>query len=189
MHHLSFFKVLVAVATMSIAACTTSDVRFASTPDEPSARIASRYASLEVVKVTLPVYAATEEIFVENEDGAISALGPLWADDPARAMTLQLARDLAAITGARVAPEPWPFRDIADARVDVRVEEMLAMAAGTYRISGQFFIAPDTAGPDRSGLFSVSVPLPAEATPSQIAAARGTATSSLAEEIVRRGLR
>jgi uncharacterized lipoprotein YmbA len=190
MYDRHMFKLLVlAMATLALAACTGTDIRFASTQIEPSTRIASRYASLEVVEVTLPVYAASEEIFTEDASGAITALGPLWADDPARAMTLQLSRDLAAITGATVAPEPWPFRGIAEAKVDVRIEEMLATASGTFRVSGQFFVAPDISGPDRSGLFSISVPLPAQPSPSRIAAARGAATSSLAEEIVNRALR
>lgn len=179
---------MLVLTALVLAACTTKDVRFASAPIEPTARIASRYATLEVVEVTLPVYAASEEIFTQDATGAISALGPLWADEPARAMTLQLARDLAAITGATVAPQPWPFRGFAEARVDVRIEEMLATASGTFRISGQYFVAPETSGRDRSGLFSISVPLPAQPSPSRIADARGAAMLSLAEEIARRGL-
>lgn len=177
------------MAILALAACSTPDTRYAGPYVEPSARIASRYTSIEVVDVTLPVYAASEEIFVEDPSGAISALGPLWADDPSRAMTLQLSRDLAAITGATVAPEPWPFRGVAAARVDVRIEEMLATATGAFRISGQFFVAPDASGPDRSDVFSISIPLPEQASPGQIALARGAATSSLAEQIARLGLR
>ena len=189
MHDRYIINPLLALAILSLAACKTSDIRYASPVIEPTARIASRYASLEVVDVTMPVYAAKEDIFVEDTDGAIKAPGPLWADAPARAMTLQLARDLAAITGATVAPEPWPFRGYAEAKVDVRFEEMLVTASGTFRISGQYFIAPDTGGRNRSGQFSISAPLPAQPSPSQIAAARGAVTSSLAEEIASRGLR
>lgn len=188
MHHGNIFKrkpalAALALATLSLAACQTTDIRYASPVIEPTARIASRYASLEVVDVTMPAYAAKEEIFVEDPNGAIKAPGPLWADNPARAMTLQLARDLAAITGATVAPEPWPFRGYPDAKVDVRFEEMLVAASGAFRISGQYFIAPDRGDRNRSGRFSISVPLPAQATPNAIATARGTATSSLAEQI------
>lgn len=184
------FSILMFVlSAAALTACTTKDIRYASIQAEPSVRIETRYQTVEVVEVTLPVYAASEAIYTQDANGAISALGPLWADNPARAITMQLARDMAAITGAMVAPEPWPFRGRAEARAEVRIEEMLAMADGTFRISGQYFVAPENAGRDRSGQFSISVPLPAQPSPERIAAARGAATSSLAEDIAKRGLR
>ncbi|WP_422824571.1 PqiC family protein [Thalassococcus sp. BH17M4-6] len=180
---------LLALTAALTTACSSPDVRFASPAVAPSAKVSSLYGKLEVVEVTLPTYAASENIFVQGADGAITELGPLWADDPARAMTLQLARDFAAITGAIAAPDPWPFRSFPDAKVDVRLEEMLATEDGTFRISGQFFVAPEEGGRDRSGQFGISVPLPEDASISQIAAARSAATTQLAEQIARRGLR
>lgn len=180
---------LATAAVFATTACTSDKIRFATPSIEPTARVSARYSSIEVSEVKLPVYADSEEISSEDATGAIVPLGPLWADDPARAMTLQLARDLASITGAKTAPEPWPFRDYAQAKVDVRVEDMLATAAGVFRISGQFFVAPERGGGDRSGSFVVSAPLPAQASAKDIAAARAAATTSLAEEIARRGLR
>lgn len=177
------------LAMLAVAGCSGGDQRFATPNLEPSAKVASRYASLEVVQVTLPTYAAAEDIFVQDADGAITELGPLWADDPARAITLQLARDFAAITGATVAPAPWPFRSFAEARVDVRLEEMLATTSGTFVMSGQYFVAPEEEGRDRSGPFSITVPLALDAGAPQIAAARGAATLQLAEEIAKAGLR
>ena len=136
----------------------------------------------------LPTYAASEEIFVAEPGGAITPLGPLWADDPGRAMTLQLARDIGTITGAQAAPEPWPFRDYAAAKVDVRLEDMLATGTGQFRLSGQFFVAPDEGGRDRSGSFAIEVPLPEEPSAAAIATARSAAVTELAEQIARRGL-
>src|SRR6056297_2030903 len=116
---------------LSLAACSAD--RLYSTPDEvPQARVAVAWDSVEVVEVTLPTYAASEAIYVREADGAIAALGPLWSDDPARATTLQLSRDLAAITGARVAPDPWPFRGFAEVRLDVRIEDFVATGPGTF---------------------------------------------------------
>ncbi|WP_146587902.1 PqiC family protein [Puniceibacterium confluentis] len=184
-----FPKGLLVAATLSVAACSGGDIRYATPAIEPTVKVSSRYRSLEVVEVTLPTYAATEEIFLQQPDGAIEALGPLWADLPARAMTLQLARDLGAITGATVAPEPWPFRGFSDARVDVRFEEMVATTSGQFRIAGQYFVAPEQEGGERSGSFAIAVPLPEDASASQIAAARGAATLTLAEQIARSGLR
>lgn len=180
---------MLVLSAVALSACTTKDIRYASAQIEPSVRITSRYETVEVVEVTLPVYAASEQIFTQDAQGAITALGPLWADNPARAITLQLARDLAAITGAMAVPEPWPFRGRAEARVDVRIEQMLATADGAFRISGQFFVAPENSKADRSGQFSISVPLPAKPSPSQIATARGAATAQLAEKIAMRGLK
>jgi hypothetical protein len=180
---------LLVLSALALSACTTKDIRYASEQIEPSVRIKSRYETVEVVEVTLPVYAASEQIFTQGADGAITELGPLWADNPARAITLQLARDMAAITGAMVVPEPWPFRGRAEARVDVRIEELLATSNGAFRISGQFFVAPENAKADRSDQFSISVSLPANPTPSQIASARSAATSQLAEKIAMRGLK
>lgn len=94
-------------------------------------------------EVTLPSYAAAEDIYMRAADGTISPMGTLWADLPARSITLQLSRDLGAITGVTVAPEPWPFRAYAAAKVDVRIEELLATAEGVFRLSGQYFIAPE----------------------------------------------
>jgi len=177
------------LAMLAVAACSGADQRFATPNLEPTTKVSSRYASLEIVQVTLPTYAGAEDIFVQGADGAITELGPLWADDPARAITLQLARDFAAITGATVAPEPWPFRSFPAARVDVRLEEMLATTSGTFRMSGQYFVAPEEDGRDRSRPFSIAVPLMPDATASQIAAARGAATLELAETIAKATLR
>lgn len=184
-----FTRTLFALCALALAACSGAEQRYSSPPVEPTAKVSSRFGSLEIVEVTLPTYAAEERIYVQTADGAISELGPLWSDDPARAMTLQLARDFAAITGATVAPEPWPFRSFADAKIDVRLEEMLATAAGTFLIAGQYFVAPESGNGERAGRFSIAVPLPADASVGQIAAARSAATVSLAEQIAKTALR
>lgn len=175
--------------TIALAACGGPEVRFGDPAPVPSERVRAVYRSLEVMTVTMPSYALTEEIHAQDATGAVTPLGPLWTDEPDRAVTLQLARDLGAITGALVAPEPWPFRDPAAARIDVRVEDFLAVAGGGFRLSGQYFVAPDYGGRNRSGRFSIEVPIDGAVSAAAIARARGEAVSRLAIEIAQAGLR
>ncbi|MFX4298483.1 MULTISPECIES: ABC-type transport auxiliary lipoprotein family protein [Roseobacteraceae] len=178
-----------ALCFVTLLAACASEVRVAAPQTAPETRIASRYSSLEVTEVTLPSYAAAEDIYFRAADGAISPTGTLWADLPSRSITLQLARDLGAITGVTVAPDPWPFRAFPAAKVDVRIEELLATAEGTFRLSGQFFIAPEADGRATAGAFAIEEPIvgkPTEA--AAIAAARGRAVSKLAETIAQGGL-
>ncbi|MGR3802482.1 PqiC family protein [Marinibacterium profundimaris] len=172
----------------TLAACS-SDQRYGVSPPLPDQRVSTGYRGIEIVPVSLPAYGSDQEISVRKADGAITPLGPLWADDPERAVTLQLARDLGTITGSIAAPAPWPFRSLPDARVDVRVEDFLATDDGVFLLSGQYFVAPETGGRDRARRFSFSVPLADPVTPGGIVAARGTAITRLATEIAQNGLR
>lgn len=180
---------LTLLATLS--ACGGTVERFAvPTPaaEAPMPRIASRYATIEVRQVSLPTYAASEEIASRSATGAITSdKSMLWADEPSRAMTLELARILGQMTRAQVAAEPWPFLDRASALVDVRVEEMVAEADGTFRLTGQYYVAPDSGVGGRSGLFEILAPVTGEG-PGALASARGAAVRQLAEQIARNGL-
>ncbi|MGR3491163.1 MAG: PqiC family protein [Shimia sp.] len=175
-------------AALALVACGTPDTRIRAEAPVPEQRIGINYASVEVALVTLPAYAGDELIVVEGEGGAIVPLGPLWADSPARAVTLDISRDLAALTGAIVAPEPWPFRDFPGAKVDIRISDFLATQDGTFRIAGQFFVAPEEAGTPRARTFEVEAPL---GTPDAqgLVIARNAAVRDLAEQIARTGLR
>lgn len=182
---------ITALAALGILAGCGSDALRYSVPPAPvaSERIGIAYRSVEVLEVSLPTYAASEEIYVRGADGALTSSSDLlWSDDPARAVTLELTRYLAQTTGAQVAPEPWPFSDRAAARVDVRVEDMYA-AGTSFIMTGQFFAAPESGGRDRSGLFSLSAPIAEDGGAAAIAAARGQVVRDLASEIARRGLR
>lgn len=182
--------------TLSLAACGGIEERFDTPPlraDAPSSapltKVPSRYSRIEVIAVTLPTYAEGEEIHVRGASGAITPLGPLWADEPGRGVTQQIARDLDAITGRLVAPEPWPFRDLPNVRVDIRIQDFYATEAGTFRVSGLAFVAPEEAGPDRSTRFEIETPIAGEGGPADIAAARAAAVSELAVFVARNGLR
>ncbi|GAA4226798.1 hypothetical protein GGQ68_004692 [Sagittula marina] len=181
---------LILSAALVLAACSGTEPRFDAPPVTALEKVSTRYARIEVATVTLPIYAEGEEIHARDATGAILPLGPLWSDEPGRAITLQVARDLDSITGRLVAPEPWPFRDYPDVKVDVRVQDFYATERGTFRISGQVFVAPEEDGPDRAKPFDIEAVIPGEKPgPAQIAAARAAAVSELSVFIARNGLR
>lgn len=172
-----------------LAACGADD-RFIATPQVAATeRIPSRFSSIEVREVSLPAYAASEEIFIQDTSGGLVASELLWADDPTRAVTLALARNLAEITGVRVAPEPWPFDAYPAARVDVRVERFLTAPDGALTLAGQYFVADiDGRGRDRARLFDLSQPLDPSASATAAAEARARLVTALALMIAKDGL-
>lgn len=180
------------LVVLLLAACSSGGgVRYAVPQVPVEARIPIAFASVEVIDVTLPTYAQGEEISVGLATGGIQRQdGLLWADIPARAVTLDLTRALGLITGAQVASSPWPFDRRPAARVEVRIEEFLPMETGAFRLSGQYFVgAFDGSERARARSFALSVPFdPAGGAPA-IAAARGAATVLLAETIAQDGLR
>ncbi|RVV98890.1 hypothetical protein EKE94_08345 [Mesobaculum littorinae] len=182
---------LLALAALPLAACSGDIVRYPSAPVANTDRVRIPHATVEVAEVTLPTYAAVEEIYIQDATGALTASNDLlWADEPSRAVTLTLVRNLSEITGARIAPGPWPYEQLADARLEVNVEEMVARTTGSFHISGQYVVAAEAGlGRDRSGFFDITVPLVADPDARAIAAARAAAVSQLAGEIARNGLR
>jgi hypothetical protein len=76
-----------------LAACGGPELRYAVPQITPTEKVSIAFASVEVREITLPTYAALEEIFVETPEGVITTADKLlWADDPARAATLELSR-------------------------------------------------------------------------------------------------
>lgn len=177
---------------LALAACAGPPDRIAAPPSVPEGEVRVGFASVELRDLSLPAYAQGEEVTVEGADGLIrTEKGLVWADDPVRAGTLDLVRGIDALTGARVASEPWPFDDYPEARVEVRIEEYVASRAeDAFRVSGQYFVADLTGGGrDRALRFAIREPLPPDFGPAAIAAARAAAMARLAEEIARQGLR
>lgn len=177
-------------AALGLAACGGEPVRISVPEVAPQVRAVPTYRRVEVREVQLPTYASFEEIAVAQEDGTLKADDEiLWADDPVRDVTLALASDLAQITGANVAPEPWPFRNFPDATLDVRIKEMIAGADGQFRMSGQYFVAPeDPDAPEFARGFEFAVPYAPAGNYGAIAAARGAAITELATRIAKDGL-
>ncbi len=179
-----------------VSACGGPDIRIAVPTVVTQERVSISYRSVEVRDITLPTYAEAEDIFIETANGTVTASENIWADDPRRAATLEFSRALRTITGARVASEPWPFQDYADATVEIRIETFVASVRGEFRVTGQYFVAPERGlGADRAGDFGLVVALSTDANgtpslaPASIATARAAAMADLAELIAREGLR
>ena len=137
--------------------------------------------------VSLPTYAAAEEIAVEISPGIIgTSANILWADDPERAVTLAMTQHLDGILNATVGPDPWPFAGLPDVAIDVRVAQMLAGADGLFRLNGQYFIGGDGIDfPNGSHRFSITQRLEGGDT-SAIAQAQARAILALSEDIARK---
>lgn len=175
--------------TLLLGACGAAPVRYAAPQVSSGGRIAISVGKVEVREVSLPAYARTEEIWTQSASGALASdPGVLWADDPARGLTQEVSTHLAGVTGARVAAEPWPFEDLPDARVHLRLERMVAGPDGRFHLAGQYYIASLIGGADRSGSFDVSAPIAPDSGAPGIAAARAAAARDLARLIASRGI-
>ncbi len=156
-------------------------------PPASSLRLQPLVASVEIRDVSLPRYAAADEISLRGPDGAVRAIrGSAWADVPQRTVTRTLASNIGTILDNRVAAEPWPFAEPPAVEVTVLVDRMLAGADGIFRLTGQYAVAPrDAAISDRSGRFDIAKPIQADSL-NAIAAANGAALVELSEIIARR---
>lgn len=146
------------------------------------------FASVEVKDVSLPSYAAADEITQQAPDGTIVTSKVLWADAPERAISLELSRNLAQLTNARVASEPWPFEENAGATLTVRFVDLAAGTDGVFRATGQYFVGVYE-GRERSGQFDLKVNYDPDAGPAAIAQARGQIVADLANFLARKALR
>lgn len=169
-----------------LAGCSGAKTQYLVEADTSELRLRSAVGSVLVNTVSLPGYAAADDISVQTPDGAVvTQKGALWADEPERATTLALARNLGAILNVTVAPQPWPLDGFADATVDVRVEQMLAGSDGQFRLTGLYFVLIETgASRNRSGRFEIAVPMASTAL-TDVAKAQAAAVQDLAERIAR----
>lgn len=178
-------------AATLMAACSTEPDLYVAPKPEAVQAVRISYTSVAVQEVSLPTYAASQDISVADASGKISpASDSLWADEGTRAVTLSLAQGLSDATNARVAPAPWPFLNRPDVTVDVRFESFVADASGQFTLRGMYFIAPEDASrADRSRSFEITEAYDATAGIPAIAAARSAAMAKLAQDIATRGLR
>lgn len=180
---------LTLVAALTLISCGDTNARFPIATDiaatAPKVRVAVR--TIEVRDVSLPAYAAASEIVVEQEGGALFVVPKaIWADDPVRGVTGALSRSLDLRSTASVASEPWPLAEPADARLEVRIDRMVAKADGMFELSGQFAIAaPDGAIRESVERFDVSAPM-ADSTPAAVAQATGVAIDALVDVIIKK---
>ncbi len=174
---------------LALAACGTAD-RYAVTLPPVTQTVRIAFASVEVRDVSLPSYAAADEIHIRQGDGTLTSSSDLlWADAPERAVALEISEILSRLTNRRIASEPWPFEAYPDARLELRFSELLATDAGQFRATGQYFVAVSNGGRERSGLFDESVTFDPKTGPAGIAAARGQLVLQLSEYVARNGLK
>ncbi len=174
-------------ALAALAGCGGTETRFLIDPPAATERVPLRVGTIEVREVSLPAYADAAEIAVEAPGGAITPIrSTFWADDPARGVTLVLARLIAERSTATTAAEPWPLDDPADVQLDVRVERMLARADGQFELTGLYAVA-SRAGVVRESVerFTIRIPL-AGTDPASVTAAAGAALDALADSVVAR---
>ncbi|MFZ3584237.1 PqiC family protein [Loktanella sp. DJP18] len=179
--------ILTLAVLVTVAACSSTITRLNMPNVVPTASVRSDVGSVMIRTVTLPTYAATEEISIETAPGVITTDGDLLAaDDPVRGVTLALTQGVSEILDSTVGPDPWPFAGLPDVAVDVQVSEMLgSVVTDTFRLAGQYYVGGDGIDyPDRTYSFDFTVPMPTADIPGAVAA-QGVAVAQLAEEIAR----
>lgn len=185
-----YSKIALVGLVVTLGACSGSSNRYSVAPPVVTETVRIGFRAIEVREISLPTYAAADEIAVQDGTGRLVAQGSaLWADSPERAVSMQVSRDLARLTGARVASSPWPLEALPDARLEIRFESLIASADGQFRASGQYFVGVADGRRERSGLFELAVPYDRDGGPQAIALARGQLIQNLATFIARNGLR
>ncbi len=178
------------IGTLALAvlvACSGTTTRIAYPPVTSDLKLRALVGSALVQTVSLPAYAAAEELAVETAPGVITSTGELlWADLPDRAVTLKIASHLDEILSATVGPEPWPFPGLPDVNIDIRVSDMVARADGQFHLSGQFYVGGDGIDFRNSSTpFDIAIPL-ASTEPAAVADAQAQALLRLSESIARK---
>lgn len=172
-----------AILIAALTACSTpSTLQYAiDTPTVTEGKAAR--TTVEVLEVSLPLYAESQEIPLAEASGAIRTdASSLWADTPTRAISINLAESLSKMTRTVAAVEPWPLEDAAQAKLDVRVKTLLASVRGSLQFSGQYFIVYDTGRAPTAQWFDITVPLTGQGG-SDISAATGIAVNELAQRV------
>ena len=171
---------------IALTACTAPTDRLALKPLPSALELRPLVSSAMVRTVSLPTYAAVEEIAVVTSTGLIASnQDVLWADDPERAVTLIVTQTLADILNTEIGPDPWPFLGLPDIAIDIRVARMLAGADGVFRLTGQYYVGGDGIDfPNSTRAFNITQAMPDQSLQS-IAAAQSAALLTLSEQIAR----
>lgn len=179
-----------ALILLLLAGCSDPEAtgRFLVSAPPAERSLPNRLGRAELREVSLPAYASGQEIGWQTADGAVrSNPQNVWADDPGRAATQLIARQISMASGATVIPDPWPLAESPDRRIEIRVDEMLARADGRFVLTGSYYVSPvASSGSDVVRLFSIAVPVPAPVqgdAPGAIAAAQSAALRELALQI------
>ncbi len=172
------------VLILTVAACGGNPPRYILDVPPSALRVNTPVKTLLLHEVSLPGYAAADEI-PSLQDGAVRDYKKaLWADQPSRGVTLALAQSLDTILSATVAAEPWPLAGAPEAEIDVRVRTSLAND-GSYRLAGVYYLLSEGPRAGRSSAtFDLSVPMTGDG-PAAVADAQGRAVAALADQIAR----
>lgn len=174
------------LGALVLAGCSNPEKtgRFLIDAPTSQARVPDRLGTAELKDVSLPEYAADQEVMWQTADGAVrSNPDSLWADNPQRAFSLALARAISDMSGATVVNEPWPLAEPPKREIEVRVTRALAQSNGVYRLTGRYFVADQgSGGANHARSFDISVPMAGEQ-PAAIAAAQSQAIGQLAHQI------
>ncbi|WP_439123921.1 PqiC family protein [Marivita sp.] len=175
------------VMALPLAACSSGDTAryLIDAPAASGAETRVSVRSVELRDVSLPSHASGTSILVRETDGALRPLGDAeWADDPERAVTGTLAQMLDDRSTATVSAEPWPLLDGPSARLDVRIDKMLANANGVFEITGQAAVSAVDGRPrERVERFAIVVPI-TEITAAAVTEAQGRALVALSDELI-----
>lgn len=190
MNRLTKFAAVTLMA-IGLSACGdgTATARYVIDPPASTQFTGDQLGATELKEVSLPDYAAADELAWQGTDGAVrSSTKILWADNPERAFTITLARAISEISGGSVVPEPWPFPSPPQHRLDVRVEQALAANDGYFRLKGRYFVAAEGsgAGSHHTRVFDIAVPVDQD-NPEAVANAVSVAITMLAEQIAALG--
>ncbi len=172
------------LALVILAACASSSPQVVVDPQSSPLRLRTSASSVMVRDISLPTYAQASEISVRTADGTlVETTGRVWADEPTRAMTGAMVRNLGVITGAQVSAEPWPLEGYPDLELTIRVEHMFAREDGSVTLSGYYAVRPEAR---RGAIRQFDLTLPAPETGGKDpAAAYEAAWTKLAEAIAR----
>ena len=187
------FRLLTALplCALTLSACGdgSGTARYIIDPPAPAGQGADRLGPTELKEVSLPDYAAADEIAWQDEGGAVRASNKaIWADKPERAFTITLARAISEASGGSVVPEPWPFPAPPKHRLDVRVEQALAASDGQFRLKGRYFLSAEGsgAGSHHARTFDIAVPVDT-GDPASVSRATAQAIALLARQIAQIG--
>ena len=179
--------VLLSLSLLLLAGCVgTKPDRYVVEPTVTPVTARNSSLTVAVAKVTLPTYAKEAGIFVQGETGALTPVPEAdWADETERAMMLAIVRNLIDLTGATVAPDPWPLGGVPEAEIRVEVERMFVDRTSTMKLTGQFSIRRDQAtSRNRIVPFNIQVPA-ASRSPVDIVAAHTDSWRELSKLIAK----
>lgn len=171
---------ILALAVM--AGCGSNATQVVIDPQTSALKVPIRAHSVMVRDISLPAYAQASEITVRSDNGTLTQKrGEVWADEPARAMTGAMVRNLSTITSAQVSAEPWPLAGYPDVELTIWIEQMFARDDGSVSLAGYYAVRRE-AGRNAIRQFDIALP-PASTGLADLASTYDAAWIQLAERI------